>query len=218
MKAGIFDLDGTLIDSMWLWENLAHNYLLSIGIEPPKDLGESLKELTLEESTFYMKKRFKLKSTPCEIKRDIEKILADYYANRLQLKPYVLETLEEFKNRNIKMVIATATDDHLVSMALNRHGIKDYFEFIQTSDNVGLSKGQPEFFQIAINRLELDPRDIWVFEDALHCILSAKKCGLNVVAVRDESALSDLEEIKKISDIYIDDFSQLEVGKLWKNY
>lgn len=218
MKAGIFDLDGTLIDSMWLWENLADNYLLSIGIEPPKDLGESLKELTLEESTFYMKKRFKLKSTPCEIKRDIEKILADYYANRFQLKPYVLETLEEFKKRNIKMIIATATDEHLVSMVLDRHGIKDYFEFIQTSDNTGLSKGQPKFFQIAINSLGLDPQDIWVFEDALHCILSAKKCGLNVAAIKDKSALSDLEKIKEISDIYIDNFSQLEVEKLWKNY
>ena len=218
MKAGIFDLDGTLIDSMGLWESLADNYLLSIGIEPPKDLGESLKELTLEESTFYMKKRFKLKSTPYEIKRDIEKILADYYANRFQLKPYVLETLEEFKKRNIKMIIATATDEHLVSMVLDRHGIKDYFEFIQTSDNTGLSKGQPKFFQIAINSLGLDPKDIWVFEDALHCILSAKKCGLNVVAIRDESALLDLEEIKEVSDIYIDNFSQLEVEKLWKSY
>ncbi len=218
MKAGIFDLDGTLIDSMWLWENLADNYLLSIGIEPPKDLGESLKELTLKEAAIYMKKRFKLKNTSYEINRDIEKLLADYYANRFQLKPYVLETLEEFKNKNIKMIIATATDEHLVSMVLDRHGIKDYFEFIQTSHKVGLSKGKPEFFQIAIDRLGLDPNDIWVFEDALYCILSAKKCGLNVVAVRDKSALSDLEEIKKVSDIYIDDFSQLEVEKLWKNY
>lgn len=214
MKASIFDLDGTLIDSMWLWESLADNYLLSIGIEPPKDLGESLKELTLKEASSYMKEIFNIQSTPYEINRDIENLLADYYANRLQLKPYVLKILEEFKNRNITMVIATATDKHLVSMVLKRYGIKDYFEFIQTSDNVGLSKGKPEFFQTVINRLGLGPKEIWVFEDALHCMISAKKCGLNIVAIKDESALSDLKKIKEISDIYIEDFNQLEVENL----
>lgn len=214
MKAGIFDLDGTLIDSMELWVGLADNYLLSIGIDPPKDLGESLKKLTLKEAAHYMKERFNIEGTPYEINRDIENLLVDYYSNRLQLKPYVLEVLEEFKNRNIIMVIATATDEHLVSMVLNRHGIRDYFKFIQTCDNVGLSKSQPEFFQTIINRLKLDPKEIWLFEDALHCMISAKKCGLNIVAIKDKSALSDLEKIKKISDVYIDDFSQLEVERL----
>ncbi len=214
MKAAIFDLDGTLLDSMWLWGNLADNYLLSIGIEPPKDLCESLKDLTLKEACFYMKEKFNIKSTIDEINRDIEKLLADYYANRLQLKPYVLETLEEFKNKNIKMAIATATDENLVSMALNRLGVKDYFEFIQTAENVGLSKSKPEFFEIAIDRLGLKPEEIWVFEDSLHCIKSAKKAGLKIVAVKDESASLDIEKIKEISDIYIDDFSQLKVDNL----
>lgn len=218
MKAVIFDLDGTLVDSMWLWESLADNYLLSIGIEPPKDLGEILKELTLKEAAFYMKERFNIESTPHEINEDMGNLLADYYANRLQLKPYVLEVLKEFKNRNIIMVIATATDEHLVEAVLNRHDIGDYFEFIQTCNNIGLSKGQPEFFQIIIDRLKLDPKEMWVFEDALYCMVSAKKAGLNIVAVEDKSSLSDLEKIKKISDMYIENFSQLEVGRLWKNY
>ncbi len=146
MKAGIFDLDGTLVDSMWLWESLADNYLLSIGIEPPKDLGEALKELTLKEAAYYMKERFNIENTPYEINQDMGNLLADYYANRLQLKPYVLEILEEFKNEDITMVIATATDEHLVEAVLNSHGIRSYFEFIQTCNNIGLSKGQPEFF------------------------------------------------------------------------
>ena len=80
--------------------------------------------------------------------------------------------------------------------------------------SVGLSKGKPEFFQTVINRLGLGPKEIWVFEDALHCMISAKKCGLNIVATKDESALSDLKKIKEISDIYIEDFSQLEVEDL----
>lgn len=218
MKGAIFDLDGTLLDSMWLWASLADNYLLSIGIEPPKDLGESLKDLTLREASTYMKKRFNIKKTFEEINEDMEKLLADFYGKRLQLKPYVLDILKEFNSKKIKMAIATATDEHLVTMALNRHDIKDYFEFIQTAENVGLSKSQPKYFKIAINRLGLKSEEVWVFEDALHCIVSAKKAGLKIVAVKDKSALDDLEKIKKLADIYIEDFSQLEVDKLWKNY
>lgn len=218
MKAGIFDLDGTLVDSMWMWKNLADIYLLSIGIEPPKDLEEALNKLTLNESAFYMKERFNIEATPYEISQNMEYIISFYYNNRFQLKPYVLEMLEEFENNDITMVIATATDEHLTESFLNRYGIRDYFEFIQTCDNTGLSKGQPEYFQTAIDRLKLNPQEIWVFEDALHCMVSAKKTGLNVVAVEEKYFLSDLERIQEIADIYIEDFSQLEIEKLRKNY
>lgn len=217
MKGAIFDLDGTLLDSMWLWDSLAYKYLLSIGINPPKDLDKQLEELTLREACVYMKEKFNIRYTPDKIKEDIESLLTDYYANKLQLKPYTLEIVKEFKNRGIKMAIATSTDKHLVLMALNRHGIYDYFEFIQTVEDVGISKGNPKFFEITINKLGLNPEEIWVFEDALYPMISAKKCGLNIVAVKDESALKDLEKIKEIADIYIDNFSQLGVDKLWKN-
>ena len=218
MKAAIFDLDGTLVDSMGLWESLAGNYLLSIGIKPPKDLNSALSKLTVDERILYLKKRFNLKATIEEINQSLEEILTDYYKNRIQLKPYVREILEKFKSKNIIMALATATDEHFVSMVLDRHKIRKYFKFIQTSKSVGLSKSQPEFFQIAIERLGLQAKEIWVFEDALHCMVSAKECGLNIVAVEDKWAFDDLKKIKEISDIYIEDFSQLEVEKLWKNY
>lgn len=218
MRAAIFDLDGTLVDSMGLWESLADYYLLSIGIEPPKDLSGALSKLTVDEGILYLKRRFNLKTTIEEINQSLEEILTDYYKNRIQLKPYVREVLEEFKSKNIIMALATATDEYFVSMVLNRYGIRKYFTFIQTSQNVGLSKSQPEFFQIAIERLGVEPEKIWVFEDALHCMVSAKECGLNIVAVEDKWAFPDLKEIKEISDIYIENFSQLEVEKLWKNY
>ena len=218
MRAAIFDLDGTLVDSMGLWESLADYYLLSIGIEPPKDLSGALSKLTVDEGILYLKRRFNLKTTIEEINQSLEEILTDYYKNKIQLKPYVREVLEEFKSKNIIMALATATDEYFVSMVLNRYGIRKYFTFIQTSQNVGLSKSQPEFFQIAIERLGVEPEKIWVFEDALHCMVSAKECGLNIVAVEDKWAFPDLKEIKEISDIYIENFSQLEVEKLWKNY
>lgn len=217
MKVAIFDLDGTLIDSMWIWEELSPNYLLSMGIKPPKYLNESLKSLTLEEGYLYLKETFELKITVDEINKDMSKILTSYYENHFKLKPYVLKTLKEFKDKNIKMIIATATDEDLASMVLDRYGIKDYFEFIQTEGNTGLNKKNPRFFETAINRLGADPGEVWVFEDALHCILSAKECGLKVVAIKDKSVGNDLTKIKEISDIFIEDFSKLDIEELWKN-
>lgn len=214
MKAAIFDLDGTLIDSMWLWRDLANNYLLSIGVEPPEDLRESLKELSILEASFYMRDRFNLKKSPEEINSEIEEILTDYYANRFQLKPHALEVLNTLKKRNIKICVATATDDRLAFSVLNRLGIKDYFEFIQTCNSTGLGKNESRFFQVAVDRLEVEPEETWVFEDTLHCMISAKKCGLNVVAIKDDSALMDIDEIKRIADMFINDFSKLEVENL----
>ena len=210
MEAAVFDLDGTLLDSMWLWEGLANNYLKSIGIEPPEDLRDTLKKLSLLEGCHYLKDRFQLSKTPEEINGEMEGLLESHYSNYFMLKPYVLETLKDFKNRNIRMCLATATADNLVIKALERLGIGDYFEFIQTSNNIGIGKSNPEFFQAVIKRLDIEPKDIWVFEDALHCMISAKNCDLNVVALLDDSAISDRQEIKKIADICIDDFSQLE--------
>ena len=210
MKAAVFDLDGTLLDSMWLWEGLANNYLKSIGIEPPEDLRDTLKKLSLLDGCHYIKDRFQLSKAPEEINDEMEELLEVHYAKHFMLKPYVLETLNGFKNSNIRMCLATATADNLVIKALERLGIGDCFEFIQTSNNIGIGKSNPEFFQAVIKRLDIEPKDIWVFEDALHCMISAKKCDLNIVALQDDSAISDRQEIKKVADIYIDDFSQLE--------
>lgn len=214
MKAAIFDLDGTLLDSMWIWEKLVDNYLESIGVEPPTNLRDTLKKLSLLEGCYYIQEKCKINKSPEEINEEIENILAGYYAEKFLLKPYAIEILEELRNRSIRICLATATADHLVALAFKRLGIAEYFEFIQTSNNVGVGKKEPKFFEIAIERLNIDPKDIWVFEDALHCIISAKKCNLNVVALPDDSAKEDLDEIKKIADIYIDDLSQLNINSI----
>lgn len=214
MKAAIFDMDGTLLDSMWVWEKLAHNYLESIDVVPPSDLRENLKPLSLLEGCYYMKDRFKLQKSAEEINQEMEKLLESYYAEKFELRPYVIELLDKLKDNNVKMCLATATADHLVSKAFKRIGIEDYFEFIQTSNNTGIGKQDPEFFRIAISKLNVEPKDIWVFEDALHCIKSAKKCDLKVVAIKEDTALDDLEEIKKYADILINEFNELKFEDL----
>lgn len=214
MKAAIFDLDGTLLDSMWLWEELATNYLVSLGVKLPDNLRESLKKLSLLEGCYYIKSSILVEKSAEDMNEDMENILEDYYTNKFELKPNVIDTLDLLRKRNIKMCLATATDDKLVLKAFERLRIGGYFEFIQTSNTVRIGKKDPRFFELAIERLGYNPKDIWVFEDALHCIVSAKKCGLNVVGVYDESGKEDTEEIKKHVDIYIDNFNDLIIDEL----
>lgn len=214
MKAAIFDLDGTLIDSMWIWENLASNYLQSIGIEVPGDLRDSIKHFSLLEASHYLQERFQIDNSPDEINNSIEKILENYYGNEFQLKSHVIETLEELNKRNVKMCVATATEDRLAMSALKRLEIHHYFEFLQTCNSTGLQKGDKRFFEIAIEKLGENPKDTWVFEDAYHCIVSAKEANLNIVAIEDESAIEDRAKIKEEAHIYISDFKDLNIGEM----
>ena len=112
------------------------------------------------------------------------------------------------------MCLATATDEKLVLKTFERIKIGHYFEFIQTCNGVNIGKNDPRFFELAIERLNCKPEDIWVFEDALHCIISAKKCGLNVVGVSDESDKEDTEEKRKHADIYVDNLNELIIDDL----
>lgn len=217
MKGAIFDLDGTLIDSMWIWNELSLKYLKSLGVKnSPKNLNQTLATLTLKEGFSYLKETFQLEKTEDEIRDDLKKILEVYYKNHFDLKAGVLELLKELKNREVKMILGTATDEDLALMALKRHGIEDFFEVIQTEENTGLSKGNSKFFEVAIGKLDIEPSRIWVFEDALHCILSAKESGLNVLAIKDNYSKSHWKEIKENSDIYIKSFDHFDVDRLWR--
>lgn len=213
MKVAAFDLDGTLIDSMGVWKILGPDYLRSIGIEPTKDLRKELKSLSLLEGCYYCKEKYGIEKSAEEMNADLEKILEDYYENKFQLKPYALETLESLREKGVRICLATATEDRLVEALLNRLKIDDYFEFIQTSNNSGVGKNDKKFFEILIDRLEEEPEHIWLFEDAVHSIESAKECGIKIVAINDGNSEKEENKKRQLADIYIDDFSQLDLNK-----
>ena len=208
MKAAIFDLDGTLFDSMWVWEKLAYNFLADKGIQAPLGIRESLKEYSLRESCHVLKERFNLSQSPEEINDQMEEMLKKYYFEEIQLKDGAKELLETMKKRKIRMVAATATPDWLSKAACKRLGIYDYFEIFQTCKSVGLEKFDPDFYKIIIEDLGEKPSEIYLFEDALHSIKAGKACGLKVAAIREESARMDWEEIEKVSDIIFDNFNE----------
>lgn len=209
MEAAVFDMDGTLVDSMGFWEGLAKNYLISQGIVPREDLNKTIEPLTVMESISYMKEEYKIEKSCLQIKDELDELLFSYYRKDVKLKPFAVEIIQSLKNKNIKLAIASVTDEELIYSVLNRYGIYQYFEFIQTCGNVNLSKDNEEFYRLLSKRLGTRPSYIFLFEDSFYSMKAAKRAGLKVVGVEDCYAKEDLEEIIEVSDIYFKSFASL---------
>ncbi len=208
LKGAIFDLDGVLLDSMPFWDNLGAEYLKLKGYAPPDNLNEILKTMSLAQSASYFKEQYGIPKNTDEIIKEIIRLIESQYRLEVPLKPFVARFLDMLYEKNIKMCVATATDYDLAKAALKRLGVDHYFEFILTCSQAGTGKDNPEFFLKVLELLGTPKSETMVFEDALHAIKSAKKAGLIVTGVYDQSAVEDLEEIKATADVYINTFEE----------
>lgn len=209
-KFAVFDLDGTLLDSMKVWDEIGEAVLKSYGVIPPEDLQETLKRMSLNQSAEYFHHTFSLPYSVPQILDKIKKITDSKYRGEIELKPYARDYLNKLRSKNVRMSIATASDKRVVSEVLARMGILEYFEFVLTCSELGCSKETSQIYQAAAERWGVSPKEIIVFEDALHSIKAAKAAGFYVVGVADLSAEQDKEEIQRWSDHYIDTFNEIK--------
>ncbi len=209
MKVAVFDLDGTLLDSTGFWNSLARTYLESQGLSPREDLQKTMENLTVKEGLAYMKTDYGLDKSLEQMRSEIDEILFSYYKKDAELKPYAKDLIKFLKSKNIRLAIASVTDEELIAIALKRLGVYEDFEFIETFGRLGLNKDDEEFFHLLSERLASNPNNIFIFEDSLYSMKTAKKAGFKIVAVEDHYARKDLKEILEICDIYIKDFSSL---------
>lgn len=214
IKGVIFDVDGVLLNSMPVWENLGELYLNRRGIEAESGLGDILFTMSLEEAADYLINRYHLDSTPEQIIEGLSGEVRDFYENRVPLKEGVREYLSEFRERKIPMVIATSGDKKNAEAALRRLKVLSFFDAVFTCSEIGSGKNQPDIYHAAALHLDADPRDILVFEDAYHALLTASKAGFKTVGVYDRSNDRDLAQIWKTADIYITEFTDFEL--FWK--
>lgn len=208
-KFSIFDLDGTLLDSMAAWHNLGRDYLLLNGVIPPENLNEILESMSMMESAEYFRQAFKINLRPEEIISEVNELIAGKYKNELVLKPYVREYLQKLKEEDVKMCIATATPLKLAKTALERNEIIDYFSFVASCDEVGVGKNKPDIFYMAANKLNAEISDISIYDDADFALITAKEVGFYTVGVYDDSFKDKRKDIELISDIYIESFKEL---------
>ena len=213
IKCAIFDFDGTLFDSMFIWESVGEIYLRSLGKEPKPSLREDVRALSLYQSACYFRKEYDLPLSEEQIMSGINKTIEHFYINEVMPKPYVTEFLDEMKQKGIPMCIATASDRYQIEAALSRCGMSHYFEAIFTCSEVGCGKDEPVIFRKAMEYFNSDRSSSIIFEDALHAIKTAKNDGFMVVSVFDNSEKRQ-DEVRAISDCYIRDFEHTE--DFWK--
>lgn len=209
IEGAIFDLDGTLLDSMFIWDTIGSDYLRSLGIEPREDLNQTFKSMSLLEAAEHYQKEYGVTRSLDEIMRGVNGMIESYYFNDVKAKDGVPDLLERLKGRGVKMCVATATDLHLAKAALERNGILQYFSKIFTCTEVGCGKDTPEIYNRALQHLGTPKPGTVVFEDALYAIKTAKEAGFLVVGVFDPSEAAHREEIQALADIYIDSFTEM---------
>ena len=212
IKGAIFDLDGTLLDSMHAWENVARDYILSRGAVPRSGLREAVRPLSLLQVAEYFKAEYGVTGEIQEIMDGVNKVIEGFYFERAVLKPGARELIASLEQEGVPMCIATATDRHLVEAALARNGIMSAFSGIITCTEAGSGKDEPEIFFQALALLGTPKEETAVFEDALYAVKTARAAGFKVVAVYDRSATAFQDEIKAMAHLYIN--SLYEWGSL----
>ncbi|WP_069649270.1 HAD family hydrolase [Caloranaerobacter ferrireducens] len=209
VEAVIFDLDGTIVDSMWIWEQIDIDFLAKRGIKLPEDLQKAIEGMSFTETAIYFKNRFNLKESIEEIKEEWNAMAYDFYKNRVPLKKGVKEFIEYLKQKGTKLGIGTSNSRELATEVLKTHNILHYFDTIRTSCEVEKGKPHPDVFLKVAEDLKVNPRDCLVFEDTYAGVLAAKRAGMKVFAVADEFSFPYKDEICSLADKYIKDFKEI---------
>ena len=202
IKGAIFDIDGTLLDSMTIWENVAADFLLSRGIEPRPDLNSDLATLGGHEIPGYFQIEYGIHESVDDIKRGLYELLEEFYFFKAMPKSGVFPVLDMLREHGVRMCVATATDRRLIEPALHRCGLFEYFERIFTCSEEVTSKSSPDIYLRAAAFLGCEINETLVVEDALYAMQSAKSVGFPIIAVYDYSAKDQQEDMKALCDYY----------------
>ena len=213
LRGAIFDMDGTLLDSMQVWENAGEDYLRALGCVPEEGVGELMKSMSLQQAALYCRERYALPLSVEEIMAGVNGRVERFYRQEARLKPGALDFLRTLSQRGVRMCLATATDLHLVEAALDRCGVRTYFSALFTCTQVGSGKDEPHIYRAALRHLGTGRADTLVFEDALYAARTAKGDGFVTVGVADAYEKSE-GELERLSDFFLRDFR--EVDQFWK--
>lgn len=209
ISGAIFDVDGTLLNSMSIWDTIGTDYLHSIGYTPRENLNEVFKNMSLFQAAEYYRKEYGVTLSIEEIMDGVNAMLEHYYRYEAPLKPGVEQLLARLRHIGVKLCIATATDRYLVEAALERCKVRSYFGEIFTCNEVGHGKDEPHIFEAALRFLGTEKAETVVFDDALYAIRAAKEAGFPIAAVYDTHEKAQAE-VRTLSDVYLEDLSQFD--------
>ncbi len=203
IDAVIFDLDGTLLDSLGAWEHSGSNFVRSQGFEPPDTLDDELVPLSLLDGAKLIKARYQLSQSPEEILALTLRPIRQHYYEDILPMPGVSQTLARLKAQGVKMAVATASDRELAERSLRRLGLRDYFEFIITCDEVGVGKSSPKVYEEALRRLGTGKARTLVAEDALHALQTAHRAGFPTAAIEEAHSAAERTAKEQAATYYV---------------
>lgn len=206
IKAAIFDMDGTLVDSLFFWEpfwrDLGARFLGKENYVPPKELDQGIRTMTFTEAMAYIREPLGITASAEELVAFGTENLADFYRTQVGPKAGVLAFLDHLKARGVRMCVASATDKKYLPIALEACGLSSYFETVLSCSELGVGKDQPDIYLKAMELLGTAPADTCIFEDSFVALETAKRIGCHTVGVFDKNNYGQ-ERLRAASEIYL---------------
>ena len=208
-KGAVFDFDGTLIDSMNMWSEIDDEYLERYGHAPDPFLHDEIEGMSAMEMAVYFREKYSIPRTPGEMIREWVDMSVQKYLYELKLKPLAAEFVSYLRGKGLKIAIATSTEPDIILPCLKERGISHLFDAIATTSECGAGKPSPLVFGLAAEKIGVSPCDCIAFEDLPAGLVSAKNAGMFTVAVDDSFSKKKEQEKRRLSDLFIESFSEL---------
>jgi HAD superfamily hydrolase (TIGR01509 family) len=208
-QAAIFDLDGTLLDSMWVWHAVDREFFALRGLEVPGDYAREIQSLTFRETAEYTIARLGLAESPEDLMAQWNEMSFRQYRDHVRLKAGAREYLEALRALGVKLGVATNLTTHVAQAVLGANGVLDWFAALTSADEVPRGKGFPDIWRLAARKLGVEPRLCVAYDDVAKALPGIRAAGMTACAVREPDMPQDFEAMKREFDVYIEDFSEV---------
>lgn len=213
VDACIFDLDGTLVDSMWVWVSVDEEYIRKYKLTKPKDFHVGMEGMSYSETAQYFLDCFP--SIPLsreEIMDEWTQMAHEKYMTEVLLKKGAKEFLQDLKERGIKTGIASSNSKGMIVDTLKSHGIAEYIDSVRSACEAGAGKPSPDVYLLVAKDLNAEPKRCLIFEDVPMGILAGKNAGMKTCAVDDDFSKGQEEKKRTLADYYIQDYDDIKNG------